>query len=108
MICQRCGKCCCGFFIGVIHPDFVKEHLNIDKLPKEAFLGLSSGPCPHLSWDGDIAICKIHHYEWYKQTPCYSHGQVESCKDDLCRTGVWMRKNKINVKDTFSRTNKLK
>ena len=78
----------------------------INKLPKEAFLCLNSEPCPHLSWDGNITTCAIHHYKWYKETPCYDHGQIEMSKDEPCRTGVWMRENKINVKEVFGKKNK--
>lgn len=107
MICQRCGKCCCDSLVVVIHPDFVKDNLDINKLPKEAFLCLKSESCPHLSWNGDIAVCKIHHYKWYKTTPCYNHGQIEMSKDEPCRTGIWMRKNKIDVKKIFYKKNKI-
>lgn len=94
MICQRCGKCCCDSLVVVIHPDFVKENLDITKLPDEAFLPLKSEKCPHLSWDdNDIAVCAIHHYKWYKETPCYRHGQIEENENDPCRTGVWIREN---------------
>jgi len=93
MICQRCGVCCCNSTVIIIHPDFIKEKLNINKLPNEAFLLLNSEKCPHQSWDGDISICAIHHYKWYKKTPCYTHGQIERSKDDPCRTGVYMRSN---------------
>jgi len=108
MICQRCGKCCCNSLVIVIHPDFVKEKLNLCELTKEAFLFINGKPCPHLTWDGDIAICKIHHYDWYKDTPCYSHGQIEYSINDPCRTGVWIRENKIDVKDKFYKNINLK
>lgn len=106
MICQRCGKCCCTLMLVTIHPDFVKEKLIIDELPEEAFLYVNNEPCPHLKWDGNTAICKIHHFDWYKETPCYHHGQIESDINQPCRIGVWIRKNKINVMEVFCKNKK--
>lgn len=89
MICLRCGYCCTKLTIIIIKPEYVREKLNLNKLPEDAFMvaGVGGQLCPHLSWDGDTAVCKIHHFPWYKKTPCYRHGQIERSGNTLCRMG---------------------
>lgn len=108
MKCLRCGKCCLDSLVVVVKPESVKEDLNINELTQDDVLSIE-GPkdkCPHLKWDGDIACCSIHHYKWYKYTPCFSHGQIGK-KNAPCRTGVYLKnnpeilnclKNKVNKK----------
>jgi hypothetical protein len=93
MKCLRCGKCC-GYLVAVVkNPTKVK--------PDEDFTGdfdennvitLSGGgiPCPHLMgcMVGEYS-CAIHHYPWYKHTPCFAHSQFET-EDSNCRVGEWI------------------
>ena len=53
-------------------------------------------PCKHLTGDkpGKYS-CAIHHYPWYKETPCFSHGQIER-KNSNCRLGEWILKQEKN------------
>lgn len=94
MKCLQCGRCC-FYLVIAIHPEFVKDVLDINTLPDEAYLCLDgSRKCPHLSWDNEQAICAIHHYSWFKDTPCGQFTQeIEKSEDTPCRTGVWMREN---------------
>jgi hypothetical protein len=41
--------------------------------------------CPHLTGDkpGEY-FCKIHHYEWFAETPCGQFSQIER-EDSDCR-----------------------
>lgn len=57
--------------------------------------------CPHLEWEGEVATCKIHHLDWYVETPCFSHTQIER-KDSPCRTGEYLLKKGINFKERLS------
>ena len=91
MICQRCGHCCCNTFVVVVKPEFVEEKLNVNAMSDDTVLALDNEECPHLTWDGDIANCKIHHYKWYKDTPCFSHGQIERDPKSPCRMGQYVR-----------------
>lgn len=47
-------------------------------------------PCKHLVGDkpGDYS-CAVHDEKWYPETPCYSHGQVES-GNTPCRMGEYI------------------
>ena len=94
MKCLRCGRCC--FYLAVIiHPDSVKEDLDLDSLKEEDMLTLDgSEKCPYLSWENENAVCAIHHYSWFKNTPCGAHTQVEPSSDTLCRVGKILRTNK--------------
>lgn len=48
--------------------------------------------CPHLigSVVGEYR-CAIHHYRWFKTTPCGRHGQIERGNSD-CRMGAYLLK----------------
>ena len=88
MQCLRCGRCC-FYFVGVIHPDAVKENLDFNILTEEDTVFLDgTKKCPHLEWNRSIAICKIHHYTWFKDTPCGQFTQVESNNNTPCRIGA--------------------
>lgn len=44
--------------------------------------------CQHLQGDrpGEHS-CSVHHFPWYGETPCATHGQIEKSPDDECRMG---------------------
>lgn len=102
MICVGCGYCCINYDVIIIKPEVVKPNLNMNKI-KDTDVMHKPGynPCPHLTWDGvegrdesmGDACCKIHHYRWYKKTPCFRHGQIGR-PDELCRLGEFIIKNK--------------
>jgi len=48
--------------------------------------------CPHLKGTkpGEYS-CSIHHYDWFKETPCGQYGQIEQ-RDSDCRTGSYKLK----------------
>jgi len=55
---------------------------------------MGDGKCKHL--DGDTPgsySCKIHDREWYNQTPCFSHGQIEHGNTE-CRMGKYILSKK--------------
>ena len=49
--------------------------------------------CQHLMGNkpGEFS-CAIHNKKWYKDTPCFQHGQIERSKDDVCRMGEYIIK----------------
>lgn len=84
MKCLHCGYCCIKLAVVIVKPSFVSENLDINELPREAFIFKETDVrCPHLSTTNR---CTIHHFPWYKETPCFSHTQIES-KDSDCRIG---------------------
>ena len=94
MKCLRCGRCC--FYMAVvIAPEAVKPDLDVYALKEEDCICLDgSTKCPHLSWINDEAVCVIHDYAWFKDTPCGSFTQeIESCSCSVCRVGEYMIKN---------------
>jgi Fe-S-cluster containining protein len=97
MICLRCGYCCTKSIVVIVKPEFVDEALKIDSFEKaeEVYaVKVSDEVCPHFEQEGVKASCKIHHYKWYKDTPCFSHGQIESSASDNCRMGDYILNKK--------------
>lgn len=82
MRCLRCGYCCKELFVViVVDPE---RGIREDNLRS---INLKEERCPHLRGDrvGEYS-CAIHHYSWYKETPCYAHTQYEREHSD-CRIG---------------------
>lgn len=58
-------------------------------------------PCKHLRGDkpGEYE-CVIHSYPWYKDTPCFAHGQIEDSPNNPCRLGEFkLKKRRENAKN---------
>jgi hypothetical protein len=87
VICLRCGYCCINTAAVIVD--------NPDLGPIEGNLisrGDAGEPCKHLL--GDIVgeyECSIHEELWYKETPCFSHGQIER-ENSPCRMGTFLLK----------------
>jgi Fe-S-cluster containining protein len=98
MICLRCGYCCINLSVIIIHPDYIQKELKFENLPEKAFMLKFDGElCPHLAFEDKKAICKIHHFDWFKDTPCHQHTQIEQSKDCNCRMGEYLLKENISV-----------
>jgi hypothetical protein len=81
MKCLRCGYCCLTMLIPIIiDPNKGFKENNVDLLD-------GTKHCPHLKGDkpGNYS-CNIHHYKWFKDTPCGQYTQIESSNSN-CRTG---------------------
>jgi len=81
MICLKCGYCCLTYLIPIVK-DPNKEISDNNILVLDG-----SVRCPHLQGtkSGEY-FCKIHHYEWFKDTPCGQHTQIER-ENSKCRIG---------------------
>jgi hypothetical protein len=89
MICLRCGHCCHN--IPKVLLSIVTYTGSKNKEPESLNVidaGETIERCPHLRGDrpGEY-FCIIHDRSWYKETPCYSHGQIERSPADKCRVG---------------------
>ena len=92
MICLRCGYCCHKFMVMIVDdPSKGIAHENI-------ICHEGNGPCKHLEGNspGNYS-CKIHSKRWYKKTPCYTHGQIESSPLSECRMGRFIIDKHIKV-----------
>jgi len=91
MICLRCGYCCKQYMVVVV--DDPKRGITNDNLKARK----GDEPCQHLQGDkpGEFS-CALHDYPWYKETPCFSHGQIEQ-KNSNCRLGEYILQNGINT-----------
>lgn len=89
MKCLRCGHCCKHFWVQIVD-DLTLEIDEGNVITHEG----DGTSCKHLEGNkpGEYA-CKIHDYPWYKETPCFSHGQIESSPDNVCRLGEFILKN---------------
>jgi len=93
MICLRCGYCCHNYSVVIVdNPALGINESNI------IFHEGNGTPCKHLggSKPGEY-YCKIHNEPWYEDTPCFSHGQIESNENCNCRIGEYILK-KENIK----------
>ena len=85
MICLRCGHCCKHYAVVVVKdPDHPPSEDNVQ------FVSGLEDPCPHLEGDkpGDYS-CAVHDKDWYEDTPCAQHGQVEQGNTE-CRIGRYL------------------
>lgn len=74
MICLRCGYCCIHSDVIIVKPEYCDDELDPDALTEKMLMHKKHNEhCPHLSLDGGIASCLIHHYKWFEHTPCHSH-----------------------------------
>lgn len=84
--CLRCGYCCIQLTVIIVNdPDLGIIDENLIAIG-------TNGPerCPHLIGDGPGKYeCAIHEYEFYKDTPCYRHKQIEHSDSD-CRMGKYI------------------
>ena len=89
MICLRCGYCCKNYAVVIV--DDPAKGICEDNLILHEGLG---SPCKHLQGNkpGEYS-CKVHEYEWYKETPCFQHGQIEH-ENSPCRMGEYILKNR--------------
>ena len=97
MICLRCGYCCKELWVMIVNdPD---KGIEIDNIIEHKGQGNS---CKQLQGNvvGEYS-CAIHDKEWYDETPCNRHGQIESSPDTECRMG---RYQLDNVPDSKSKT----
>ena len=100
MKCLHCGHCCkTSFVVIVIDPD---KGITSDNLKA---LDLNKEPCPHLQGNkpGKYS-CAIHNKEWYLETPCFKHTQIEA-KDSPCRLGKYVLDKQRNRRNYESKIN---
>jgi len=85
MICLRCGYCCKNYLVTIVDDPSLG--------PVEGNLTVHEGdgtPCKHLLGEGPGSYsCGVHDRDWYKETPCYSHGQIERGNTN-CRMGKYI------------------
>jgi len=88
MICLRCGYCCLKYLVAVVK-DPEKGLIEGNALVLNGTI-----KCPHLDGIPGKSSCKIHHYEWFKETPCGQHTQFET-ENSNCRIGEYIIKNHL-------------
>jgi len=81
MKCLRCGYCCTHYLVPII------KDPKLGPVEDNIIIQTGEGPCMHLRGDkpGNYS-CAIHHYSWFKDTPCAEFTQVEE-KNSECRIG---------------------
>jgi len=92
MICLRCGYCCHK------HAVIIIDDPEKDVIEDNVIAHMGNGPCKHLEGNkpGEYS-CRVHDRSWYKKTPCYRHGQIESSPTDECRMGRYILDNNLTV-----------
>ena len=92
MICLRCGYCCINYSV-IIVDDPEKGIIENNVIHHNG-----KAPCKHLGGNrpGEY-YCKIHHYAWFKDTPCGQFTQIENSSNRSCRMGKFILKTKKNI-----------
>lgn len=101
MKCLRCGYCCVASAVAIVSPSHVSENVDLDNVGVE--FKRSYELCPHLKFENNEAVCTIHHYKWYKYTPCARHSQIEP-QNSNCRLGIYFRAHTTNIKRHWEET----
>ena len=102
MVCLRCGHCCQQYDVVIIRPEFANEKFKMSSVEsyedaeKVSMVKEGGDPCPHFEQEENETRCKVHHYKWYKDTPCFSYGQIESKVTDNCRMGEYLLRRRSN------------
>ena len=94
MICLQCGYCCCNYCVVIVDdPD-----IGLTDSEDNLIVHEGRGPCKHLRGHkpGEF-FCAIHEKDWYPETPCAKHGQIERT-DSECRMGRYVI-DKFNKKE---------
>lgn len=90
MKCLKCGFCCKNLWVMIV--DNPKKGLKENNIIEHKGLG---NPCKHLKQISEFKYkCSVHNYKWYKKTPCYQYKQIERNKNDVCRMGEYLLKEK--------------
>ena len=86
MKCLRCGYCCMNLSVIVVD-DPQEGIIDGNLIPHNG----ENTKCKHLAGEkpGEYT-CNIHNEEWYNETPCYSHGQIEANTKCNCRMGQYI------------------
>ena len=86
MVCLRCGYCCRHYFVVIVDD----PEIGLKEGNQRIHAG-GGERCKHLRGDkpGEYA-CAVRTKPWYKETPCYAHGQVEMSIKDECRIGRYV------------------
>ena len=91
MICQRCGYCCVHLDVNIVDPRAVLPGVDIDPGKRDVWVLKPKGQrCPHLSFQGGLAVCAIHVMPCYKGSPCDQFEQLGR-EDDLCVLGAYFK-----------------
>lgn len=99
MKCLHCGYCCIMLDVIIIKPEYIDESVDFEN--QDIYIHKPYNvKCPHLFEKDNKYYCKIHEYDWYKETPCYSHTQIEQ-GNKVCRMGKYLLQDK--QKDLYNR-----
>lgn len=92
MICLRCGNCCVHLDIAIIDPKSILPDGTINPNRSMAIIFKPAGErCPHLVFDGETAVCTIHHLSCYRGTPCDEFEQLGP-ENSVCIMSGYFRK----------------
>jgi len=91
MICLRCGCCCINLDVAIVNPEAILPNGTIDPSIPDPIISKPGGQaCPHLTYQGEVAVCKIHSLACYKDSNCERFDQVGR-QDDVCILGSYYR-----------------
>lgn len=93
MICLRCGYCCKNYMVVIVDDPEKEDSLLFQEENLIALEG-NGTPCKHLRDDKPGSYwCDIHHYPWFKDTPCGQYDQIGK-ENAPCRIGKYKLEGK--------------
>jgi hypothetical protein len=96
MICLRCGRCCIDLDVAIVNPRSIRSDGTVDPKDGASMIFKCKGQlCPHLDYQEDKAVCKIHELPCYIGTPCQQFEQIGSA-DDLCMMSGYFQSAQAN------------
>jgi hypothetical protein len=101
MLCLKCAHCCFWFDVVIIKKEKINEikdcnDFNEDTVKNKDYQIF----CEHLEFDEQEQSfsCSIHHYSWFKDTPCYKFSQCEDNDNSPCKIGEWYKTDPQGIK----------
>jgi hypothetical protein len=77
--------------VDIADPRVVMPGIDTDPGKREVWVIKPRGQrCPHLSFQGDLAVCAIHAMLCYKSSPCDQFEQLGR-EDDFCVLGAYFK-----------------
>lgn len=91
MICLRCGYCCIKYNVVIVDD----SKIGITGTEENLVCKESDQRCQHMEGnEPGKCSCRIHDEEWYQETPCFAHTQIEH-GNTKCRIGEGVLNGKV-------------
>jgi hypothetical protein len=102
--CLNCAHCCYWFNVAIVRKECIDEIKSEEDInEKTVIIKEHKQFCEHLKYNEETNkfTCSIHHYPWFKFTPCHQFTQIEEHDNSPCRIGEWYQLEGRDYYDSF-------